>query len=125
MAKLKDLEKYLNYEFSSGCYVGDDYKTFQTKYINYLKTLCTKNNWKLVNTNKNHYEFSTFIKGGTENKYVYVSISDVRYFKNEWYKHILIRRAQNEVDYRGSFNNFTTLNELEGKIAQMLNELPF
>lgn len=56
---------------------------------------------------------------------MYVSISDVRYFKNEWYKHILIRKAQNEVDYRGGFNNFTTLNELEGKIAQMLNELPF
>ena len=32
MAKLKDLEKYLNYEFSTGCYTGEDYKTFQTKY---------------------------------------------------------------------------------------------
>lgn len=40
MAKLKDLEKYLNYEFSTGCYTGEDYKTFQTKYINYLRSLC-------------------------------------------------------------------------------------
>ena len=41
MAKLKDLEKYIGYEFSSGCYTGEDYKSFQTKYINFLKTMWT------------------------------------------------------------------------------------
>ena len=40
MATIKDLKKYVNYEFSSGCYTGDDYKSFQTKYINYLKSIC-------------------------------------------------------------------------------------
>lgn len=125
MAKLNELQKYLNYEFSTGCYTGNDYKTFQTKYINYLKGMCASNNWKLVNVGKNHYCFSAFIKGGTENKYVYISISDVRYFQNEWYKHILIRTAKNEVDYRGGFNNYTTLERLEGKVAEMLSELPF
>lgn len=125
MAKLNELKKYLNYEFSSGCYTGEDYKTFQTKYINYLKSLCKENNWHLVNVGKNHYCFSAFIKGGTENKYVYISISDVRYFTNEWYRHILIRTAKNEVDYRGGFNNYTTLEDLEYKIAELLKELPF
>lgn len=125
MAKLNELQKYLNYEFSTGCYTGNDYKSFQTKYINYLKDMCASNNWKLVNVGKNHYCFSAFIKGGTENKYVYISISDVRYFQNEWYKHILIRTAENEVDYRGGFNNYTTLDRLEGKVAEMLSELPF
>lgn len=33
MAKLADLKKYLGYEFSSGAYTGEDYKSFQTKYI--------------------------------------------------------------------------------------------
>lgn len=83
MAKLNELQKYLDYEFSSGCYTGEDYKTFQTKYINYLKTICKSNNWRLVNVGKNHYCFSAFIKGGTENRYVYLSISDVRYFSND------------------------------------------
>lgn len=32
MANIKDLKKYVGYEFSSGCYTGDDYKSFQTKY---------------------------------------------------------------------------------------------
>ncbi|MGN0960759.1 MAG: hypothetical protein ACI4PF_01005 [Christensenellales bacterium] len=125
MANLKDLEKYLNYEFSSGCFTGEDYKTFERKYTNLLKTICKNNNWSLIKFNKNHYCFSAFIKGGTENKYVYISISDVRYFNNDWFNHILIRTAKNEVDYKGGFNYYTTLDKLEGKICELLEELPF
>lgn len=124
MANIKDLEKYVNYEFSSGCYTGDDYKSFQTKYINYLKSVYKNNNWRLLNVGKNHYCFSAFIKSA-ENKCVYISISDVRYFSNEWYDHILIRTAENETDYRGGFNNYTTLSDLEGTAAELLNDLPF
>ena len=124
MANIKDLEKYINYEFSSGCYTGDDYKSFQTKYINYLRSICKQNHWQLVNVGKNHYCFSAFIKSA-ENKCVYISISDVRYFSNEWYDRILIRTAENETDYRGGFNNYTTLSDLEGSAAELLNDLPF
>lgn len=76
MATIKDLEKYIDYEFSSGCYTGDDYKSFQTKYINFLRSICKQNHWQLVNVGRNHYCFSAFIKSA-ENKCVYVSISDV------------------------------------------------
>lgn len=124
MANIKDLEKYVNYEFSSGCYTGDDYKSFQTKYINYLRSICKNNHWRLVNVGKNHYCFSAFIKSA-ENKCIYISISDVRYFSNEWYDHILIRTAENETDYRGGFNDYTTLSDLEGTAAELLNDLPF
>ena len=124
MANIKDLEKYVNSEFSSGCYTGDDYKSFQTKYINYLRAVCRNNHWRLVNVGRNHYCFSAFIKS-VENKCVYISISDVRYFSNEWYDHILIRTAENETDYRGGFNNYTTLSNLEGTAAELLNDLPF
>ena len=125
MDKLEELKKYLDYEFSSGCYTGEDYKQFERKYISILKKMCKENNWCLVKFNKNHYCFSAFIKGGTENKYVYISISDVRYFSNDWYKHILIRKAKNEVDYKGGFNHYTTLEKLEGDVCELLNELPF
>ena len=124
MAKLNDLKKYIDYEFSSGCYTGEDYKSFQTKYINYLKAMCKENHWELVNISKNHYCFSTFIKS-SENKCVYLSISDVRYFSNEWYNHILVRTAKNEVDYRGGFNNYTTLEKLDNTVAKLLKDLPF
>ena len=124
MANIKDLKKYIDYEFSSGCYTGDDYKSFQTKYINLLKTMCKNNHWRLVNIGKNHYCFSAFIKSA-ENKCVYVSISDVRCFSNEWYNHILIRTAKDETDYHGGFNNYTNLEELEVTAADLLDDLPF
>ena len=124
MAKLNDLKKYIDYEFSSGCYTGEDYKSFQTKYINYLRAMCKENHWELVNVSKNHYCFSAFIKS-SENKCVYLSISDVRYFSNEWYNHILVRTAKNEVDYRGGFNNYTTLEKLDNTVAKLLKDLPF
>lgn len=124
MATIKDLEKYIDYEFSSGCYTGDDYKCFQTKYINFLRSICKQNHWQLVNVGRNHYCFSAFIKSA-ENKCVYVSISDVRFFTNEWYSNILIRKAKNEQDYYGGFNHRTTLKELEMKAMELLEDFPF
>ena len=124
MATIKDLEKYIDFEFSSGCYTGDDYKSFQTKYINYLRSICKQNHWQLVNVGRNHYCFSAFIKSA-ENKCVYVSISDVRFFTNEWYNNILIRTAKNEQDYYGGFNHRTTLKELEMKAMELLEDFPF
>ena len=124
MATIKDLEKYIGYEFSSGCYTGDDYKSFQTKYINFLRSICKQNHWQLVNIGRNHYCFSAFIKSA-ENKCVYVSISDVRFFTNEWYSNILIRTAKNEQDYHGGFNHRTTLKELEMKAMELLEDFPF
>lgn len=124
MATIKDLEKYIDYEFSSGCYTGDDYKSFQTKYINFLRSICKQNHWQLVNVGRNHYCFSVFIKSA-ESKCVYVSISDVRFFTNEWYSNILIRTAKNEQDYHGGFNHRTTLKELEMKAMELLEDFPF
>lgn len=124
MATIKDLEKYIDYEFSSGCYTGDDYKSFQTKYINFLRSICKQNHWQLVNVERNHYCFSAFIKSA-ENKCVYVSISDVRFFTNEWYNNILIRKAKNEQDYYGGFNHRTTLKKLEMKAMELLEDFPF
>ena len=46
MIKLNDLNGYINYTFSSGCYTGEDYKIFERKYISFLKTICNNNNWK-------------------------------------------------------------------------------
>ena len=111
MAKLNDLKKYLNYEFSTGCYTGEDYKSFERKYINYLRSICKENDWELITTNKNHYCFSVFIRNQAGN-HLYLSISDVRFWKNEWFNRILIRTAAHEKDYYGGGNNYTSLPDL-------------
>ena len=120
MAKLHELEKYLNHEFSTGCYTGEDYKSFQRKYINYLRTLCKENGWELLVSSKGHYWFSVFIRS-PEGNYIYVSIPDVRFWKNQWYNHILIRCARSEKDYHGYGNNYTHLIDL-AQTAQRLFE---
>ena len=74
--------------------------------------------------NCNHDCVSAFVKSA-ENKCVYVSISDVRFFTNEWYNNILIRTAKNEQDYYGGFNHRTTLKELEMKAMELLEDFPF
>jgi hypothetical protein len=119
MTTLKDLEKYLDYEFSSGPYTRDDYKQFQNKYINYLRTLCKENGWELVNLGRNHYQFSAFIK--RDDRYIYLSISDVRFFPNDWYNHILIRTAIDERDYHGGYNNYTSLPNLKSAAGNLFS----
>ena len=120
MAKLHELEKYLTYEFSSGSYTGEDYKSFQRKYINYLRSVCKENGWELLVSNKGHYIFSAFIRN-QENNHLYISISDVRFFKNNWYNHILIRCANHAKDYCGCGNNYTHLTDF-AQTAQQLFE---
>ena len=111
MAKLPELEKYLSHQFSTGRYTGEDYKSFQRKYINYLRSVCKENGWELLVSSKGHYWLSAFIRN-TAGKHLYLSISDVRYWKNEWYNNILIRTAEHSKDYRGGRNNYTRLCEL-------------
>ena len=116
--KFNELQGYLNYEFSSGCDTGEDYKVFERKYLNYLKTICTKNGWELVNTGKNHYCFSAFVKDVKHN-FVFLSIDDVRWSK-DWYYNILIRKAEHSRDYKGGSNHFTSLSALPDKITYLL-----
>ena len=120
MATLNELRHYLYYEFNSGPYTGEDYKQFQNKYINYLRSICRANGWELVNVGRNHYCFSAFIKDGY--KYVYISISDVRGRNNEWYYRILIRNAKNEKDYRGGGNYYCTIEELTKEVGSRLED---
>ncbi|MDY6367099.1 MAG: hypothetical protein SPL13_01075 [Clostridia bacterium] len=119
MATLNELKHYLNYEFSSGPYTGDDYKSFERKYINYLKTLSKENGWELCRVLKNHYGFSAFFK--YKGKFVYFSISDVRFFTNEWYTHILVRTAENDTDYTGGSNCYTSLPLLNFRINSLFD----
>ena len=60
---------------------------------------------------KNHYCFSVFIRNQAGN-HLYLSISDVRFWKNEWFNRILIRTAAHEKDYYGGGNNYTSLPDL-------------
>lgn len=84
MAFYKDIQKHLHREFKG---------------------------WKFKWSNM-HFEFSVFLTNPATNKIVYVSCSDVRYFKDRWYNNLLIRTAKTETDYTGGPNNWATLMDL-------------
>ena len=91
---------------------------FERKYINYLRGLSKENGWEFVKANKNHYCFTAFVK--KNNRYVYISVSDVRFNQNAWYYKVLIRRAEHEKDYTGGRNIYVPLPALAIEINYLL-----
>ena len=115
MASLKELKKYLGHEFESACYRTEDYTRFENKLINYVKSICKKNNWIVINVNRGHFCCSLFIRDERLN-YVNVIFNDVRFYQDEWYNSVLHRQAESSQDYRGGINNYCSLDELEDAI---------
>lgn len=115
--------KYLSYTFSTGSETGADYKTFERAYKRYLTALCKENNWQLTAFHKNHYEFSCFIR--FRNRVVFLSIPDVRYWKNDWHSHILVRCAESEKDFRGGQNRYTDIPHLKQDIERLFASVSF
>ena len=115
--KLK-AEKWRNYEFSTGATTGEDYTSFQKDARSDLNKMAKEEGLIVHSFNKNHYCFSAILKtqGG---KYIYTSISDVRFFPNEFLDHVLIRTMKNEKDYTGGTNNYCLWSDI-GKTATKL-----
>ena len=111
------LEKFKDWEFSSGGITGEDFRIFSRKFRSFVKKNIPPGA-ELVKFTRGHYFLSGFIK--KENKFVYFSISDVRYFKNEWAKNILIRTAISDRDYTGGPNDFTTLEDFKKAVKRFL-----
>ena len=120
METFNTLRPYIHHIFDDwGGVTSDDYRTFEKKYRNYLKKVCKANGWELVKFSPNHYEFSCFIKDLTTGQFVYMSISDVRYWQGRWAKDILIRLADSDKDYHGKDNNSVELENLERGIKNL------
>ena len=100
-----------------GGVTSPSYKSFERKYKNYLNKLCKNHGWELVKFSPNHYCFSCFVK--SDETYIYLSVSDVRYFSKDWYNTILVRYAKDDKDYRGESNNYTDLDNLESFLRRM------
>lgn len=119
----KTLQPYWDHEFSSGPTTGGDYKTFQTKYRNFLKKELHGYNLTL---NPGHYEFCAVIekpaKGSEPAKYVYLSISDVRFFPRAWATNILVRTMAHEKDWTGGRNNYCGLADVHSAVDHLMGE---
>ena len=115
------MKKYLTQTIEDwGGQTSSSYKKFQSDYKKELNKICRSIGCELVRfLLSNHYGFSCFVKNHQTDKFAYISISDVRYWRNQWYNSILIRTAEHEKDYKGGHNHYTTYNDLAQKILQI------
>ena len=114
-------DKYINHHFESDSIKTEEFKTFARAFRTDIKEQI-KNDFILEEFNTNHFYISGFLKSVENGKYVYFSISDVRYFLNEWNDKILIRTAEHLKDYTGGNNNYTTLEEFNSKALKLIKQ---
>ena len=103
----KPLQPFVSHLFSSGIDIGDDFKSFNTKYRNAIKKLLP-NGYEIYEWHRGHYYCSAIISTPRKN-FIYISISDVRHFPNEWFTDILYRTMEHDKDWSGGPNHYTTL----------------
>lgn len=110
---------YDNNFYDGGCGTTKEYSNFQSNYRSVLKDLCNDIGMELHSFNKNHYEFSAVVKSNKTNQFYYISISDVRCWKNKWADDILYRTMEHNKDWTGGSNSHTTLQELAENLLNL------
>lgn len=102
-----------------GVAISQEYKDFQRNYRSVLKEIGEKIGFELCSFSKNHYAFSVVMKSNTTNQFYYISISDVRYLKNEWATNILYREIADAHNWTGSRNRYSTLEKLSENLISL------
>jgi hypothetical protein len=112
---MASVKSYKGQHFESSCCRTEQYAEFERTCKRELKKQCAKLGINIHKFYPNHFEWSAVLeKGG---KFVYVSMSDVRYW--DWYNDILIRTMAHAEDWRGGSNNSCSFD----KIGEMANRL--
>lgn len=72
--------------------------------------------------NKCHYYAYAVVTNEAKDKFVFVSIDDVRYpLMGYWNDRILVRRMKDEKDSIGGSNHFATMDELDEQIVRLMS----
>lgn len=116
----KFLNKWYDKEIEDwGGETSPEYRNFQTNYKSVIKDFCKDIGMEFHSFSKNHYEFSAVVKSNTTNQFYYISISDVRYWKNEWANNILYRIMKHDKDWTGGSNRYSTLQDLAENLLNL------
>lgn len=121
----KCVADFLDYDFESydvpeDCYGDYAHANFFKKYFapilrSELKKMASAIGATLV-LNVNHFEaYGFFCRDG---KYVYFSISDVRYW--DWYDKVLYRTAESTSDYTGGSNMYCSYERLKESVDELM-----
>ncbi len=106
--------------FESSTWLTEEYATFNRWFKRVMKSIATNLWWTITWFKPNHFDTSWFITVG--DKHIYISISDVRHFKDEWLNHILYRTAKHTKDWTGWSNNYSELKNLRANLKKLFNQ---
>jgi len=106
----KDIRSWIGYTFRSSSGLTEEWAEFSKAIKKELKKI---DGYDLVSYSRGHFFFSAFLKNTTTGKLVYISSSDVRFFKDEWYNRLLIRTAQHDKDFTGGANYMTLFSKIK------------
>ncbi len=117
--KATGIEQWVGFTFRSSCSLTEEFRAFAKDFKACIKKIAG-DEYELCNFSGGHFYCSGFLKQKSTGKYVYFSISDVRHFPDEWYRHMLIRTAKHDKDWTGGANCFTGLKDLKQAIDKLI-----
>ena len=108
----------------AGDYVSKEYRSFQTALVREISKYATAVGAQVASNLKGHYDTSCFIE--RNGKFVYIShssglsrmVSGVRIELDSF----LIRTAQHAKDYRGGYNQYCDMANLQSMMDDLLKE---
>lgn len=116
--KSKGIEKWRGFDFESSSSLTPEFAAFARDYKKHITAILPAGA-SLAAFNRGHFYCSGFIQRGA--KFVYFSMSDVRYQSGSWEKSILVRTAQHVKDYTGGSNNYADLENFTDRVERLLN----
>ena len=111
------IRQYKGYAFESSCCKTPEYAEFEKQCKKELKAQAKNFGFKIHKFLPNHFEWCAVLE--KEGKFIYVSLSDVRYW--DWYNDVLIRTMAHAEDWHGGSNNRCSFNEI-GENAERLHQ---
>lgn len=105
--------KWMGVRFESDSVKTQQFLNFARDFRSDLTTIARKTRWIVHSFSVGHFYISGFFKNVDTGKFVYFSISDVRFFQDEWCSNMLIRSAGHDADYTGGKNHYTALVNLD------------
>ena len=113
------MQKWMGFRFESSSGLTAEFSEFAKDFKKHLKQQ-TQKEFDMMDWSRGHFYISGFLQHKKSKRFVYFSVSDVRFFRDEWFENVLIRTAENEKDYTGGINTHCKFSEINEKAKKLL-----